>query len=212
VRKAVIFVSLFCGLSALCFAKGNLELFGGVPLNWDKGSAYGYNAEVQMTSVSFGFGLVSPINERFSFEVWDEIILPIKLDGTINGGKTTLSRDDYETLMGMSVFLGPVINLYSDADDKLKIPLTVGLRWWWLSMSTRYASIFGNQFGFGLGFGAEYHFNERVYIFGRVMGYFDFFAINLTTTASYNGTVTKTDSGLISSFGLTPNIGVGIVF
>ena len=211
-RRIILFGFLLCGLSALCFAKGSLELFGGLPLNWDKGTAYGQEAEVQMTSVSFGFGFVSPINERVSLGVRDELIIPQKLEGTIDGEKVTLGRSDYKSLMGMSVFIGPVINLYSSKDGKAKIPLTLGMRWMWLSMSTEYAAIFGSQFGFAAGIGGEYHFNEKIYLFGRVMGYYDFFAMNTTTTAGYNGPVTTIDSGLVSSFGFTPNIGVGITF
>jgi hypothetical protein len=212
VRKAIIFISLFCGLSALCFAKGSLELFVGAPLNWDKGTSDGHKAEVQTTSISLGFGFVSPIKDRFSWGFWDELIIPLKLDGTVDGERTTLGRDDYETLIGMSLFTGPVINLYSSTDGKVKIPLTIGIHWWWLAMSTKYTSIMGFQLGLGLGPGVEYHFNERVYTFGRVMGYYDFLSTNITTTATTYGTKTTSGSALVNSFGFTPNIGVGIVF
>jgi len=211
-KKVILLGSFLCGFSILCFAKGTLELSGGMPLNWDKGTADGHEAEVQMTSLSFGAGYVNPMNERFSLGVWMEAIVPLKLDGTIDGERVKLGRSDYKSLFGMSALFGTEINIYSSADGNLKFPLTVGVRYMWLITETDYTNIFGTQVGLGLGIGAKYHLTERFYFLGQAMGYYDFYAMTSTTTTTRNGTASTTGSGLINSFGFTPKVGVGIVF
>jgi len=211
-KKVLLAVLLLCGLSMLCFAKGSLELFGGIPMNWERGSGYGYEANVQMTSASVGIGLVSSIKENFSWETWDEIIFPVKFDVLTNGDGVKLSRSDYKSLLGMSFVTGPVLNIYSSAEGMLKIPLTFGIRWMWLSMATDNSSTFGSQFGFGAGIGAECHIVKNVYVFGRIMGYYDFLSMSSTVSSGKHGPVTTTNVSFINSLGFTPNIGIGFVF
>jgi hypothetical protein len=209
-KRTVLLVTLFCGFSLMCFAKGNLELFGGMPLTWENASILGIDADMQMTSISAGFGMVAPINDKIAFGVWDEIIFPQKMDMTVAGQKETVERSDYDTLMGMAVTLAPVFNIYSN--DKVKIPAHVGIRGSWLISSQKYSNVFGIQFGLEAGIGAEYHINEKIYLFGKVKGIYDFFSFSTITASTYYGTTTVSNSGLISSFGFTPNIGIGIKF
>ena len=211
-KKKILLVYVLLGISTLCFAKGNFELFGGIPTNWDNGIIMGYDAKAKATSLSLGFGLISPINDRIGFGVYDEIIFPQKIEASVNGKKTSADRDDYKSLMGMSVLLGPVFYLYSVPDGKIKIPLITGLRWMWLAASTDYTSLFGNCFGLKAGIGIELHPSEKVYIFGRLMGAFDFYSASSVTTSGYDGKNTEKYSGGTSSFGLTPHIGIGFVF
>jgi hypothetical protein len=76
---------LLLGLSAVCFAKGNMELYGGMPLMWEEETVLGYEAETLMTSYAFGFGAVSPINNVVSLGVYDELIFPQKFEVTVDG-------------------------------------------------------------------------------------------------------------------------------
>jgi len=207
-KKIVLLILLFCALSAMCFAQYNFELFGGMPLAWDNGKIIGYDATIQTMSISFGFGLKYDINDRISLCLYDEIIFPQTLEITVAGVKSNINRDAYDLLMGMSVLIGPVFNLYSNSQGKMKIPLTFGIRWMWLIASTEYAMVFGSNFGLGAGIGMQYNASKKIYIFGRVMLYYDFYAFSLTTV----GSVSTSDSGIISSFGFTPNIGIGIKF
>lgn len=209
-KKTILLITLLCGFSLLCYANGSLELFGGVPLTWEDGELLGTDADMQMTSISAGFGLISPINDKAAFGVWDEIIFPQTMKMTIAGEEATVERSDYDMLMGMSVTLAPIFYLYSG--DKLKIPLHVGIKGMWLAASQTYSNIFEVIFGFEAGIGAEFHITERFKLFGRVKGMYDFFTINTITVSGYYSPVTTTTTGFINSFGLTPHIGLGISF
>jgi hypothetical protein len=93
-----------------------------------------------------------------------------------------------------------------------------GMRFMWLSGSTSSSAIFGVNLGIEAGIGAEYHFTDRVYVFGRLRGVYDFYSFSFIDTTVLGGsvytgfytyTVKTKNSGFISSFGLNPNIGIG---
>ena len=195
-------------ISIYGFTQNNIELFGGIPINWENGKILGYDAKAQLTSISWGFGTAIPINKHISLCVSDEIIFPQKLEISTGGEKTSVGRDAYKSLMGMSVLIGTSFNLFNDDQGKFKIPLNVGFRWMWLMASTQYVSIFGSNFGLSAGIGTQFSIGERFYLTGRVMMYYDFYSFSTTKTA----VKTTTISGAISSFGITPNIGIGITF
>lgn len=67
-KRFVLLIALSFAVSALCFARGggNIELFGGVPLNWERGEMLGDDVTAQMTSLSFGFAGISRINDRIA--------------------------------------------------------------------------------------------------------------------------------------------------
>jgi hypothetical protein len=214
-RKLVL-VFLLCGVSAVCFAKGNFELYGGAPISWDKGDAFGYEAQVQTTSMSFGIGFVSP-QKNYSLGVFDEVIIPLRFDGTVDGEKAIVERDAYNQLIGMSCLIGGVFDVYKN--NRLNIPLIAGMRWMWLSFEKGSTSGMGHNFGVELGIGAEYRISERLFLFGRIRGVYDFYSISTITapvligsayTGFYSYSNTTTDSGFISSWGISPNIGIGI--
>jgi hypothetical protein len=208
-------VLLLCGVSAVCFAKGNFELYGGLPISWDEGNAFGYEAQVQTTSMSFGLGFVSP-QKNYSLGVFDEVIIPMRLDGTIDGEKAVVERDVYDQLIGMSCLICGVFNVYKN--NSLNIPLIAGMRWTWMSFEIGSTSGMGHNFGVELGIGAEYHISDRVFLFGRIRGVYDFYGISTITapvligsayTGFYSYSNTTTDSGFISSWVINPNIGIG---
>ncbi|MCL2210206.1 MAG: hypothetical protein FWC19_06425 [Treponema sp.] len=207
-KRLIFLIILFCIITAFCFAQWEFQLYGGMPMSWESNNVLGYTVTTQMTALSFGFGMVYPINERISFGVFDELIIPQSFEITADEVTTSADRSNYDNLIGMSVLLGTVINLNSNAQGNLKIPLTAGVRWMWLIASTQYAMVFGNNIGLGTGLGFEYHINDHFFIFGRAMFYYDFFAFTMTAT----GSASSSESGLISSFGITPNIGIGISF
>jgi hypothetical protein len=213
--KKTVLVVFFCGFSILCFARGNLEAYGGMPIIWDQGEAFGYEAKVQTTAASFGIGFVVP-QKNGSFGVFDEVILPLQFDGTIDGEQATVKRDVYDQLIGVSCLLGGVFNLYKNS--RLTIPLLAGVRWMWVSMAIGSYSSFGNNIGFEAGIGAEYQLTNRIFLFGRLRGVYDFYAITLSTepvligsayTGFYSYKKSSTSAGFISSFGINPNIGIG---
>jgi len=207
-KRVILLILVFHLLSIACFAQLSIHIFGGFPFNWEDGYLLGEETTTKVTSISFGFGTSFPRSERFSYCFFDEIIFPQSLDITIGGVTSSADRNDYDTLMGMSVFLGTVFKLYISAQGKLIIPLTAGIRWMWLMANTTYVNVFGNNIGVGAGPGIEYHLNAKVYFFGRVMFYYDFFSFSIITT----GYGSSSNSGLISSFSITPNIGIGLRF
>jgi len=203
-RKLVILSYFLFMTSFLCFSL-DIQIFGGMPLTWEESNASGNKIITQMTSFSLGVGMVTPINDRMSLYVFDELIFPQTLKVTTSNVTTSIGRDNYKTLFGMSIFFGPAVNVLT---GNIKIPITAGIRWMWLAASTNYVALFGNNIGLGAGLGIEYHTNNNIYFFGRAMIYYDFYSFSMTTT-SYGS---SSDSGLISSFGVTPNIGIGISF
>jgi hypothetical protein len=213
-KKAVL-VFLLCGVSAVCFARGNFELYGGMPISWDEGSAFGYEAQVQTTSLSAGVGFVSP-QKNYSLGVFDEVIIPLRLDGNVDGEKAVVERDAYDQLIGMSCLICGIFDVYKN--NRLNIPLAAGMRWMWLAFETGSTSGMGHNFGVELGIGAEYHISERIFLFGKVRAVYDFYGISTITmpvvvgsayTGFYSYSNTTTDSGFISSWGVNPNIGIG---
>ncbi|MCL2277562.1 MAG: hypothetical protein FWC21_06645 [Treponema sp.] len=204
-KKLVLFVLLFFMVSCLCFSI-DIQFFGGIPLTWEEGDLLGNNITTQMTSFSLGFGTLVPINDRVSLYVFDELILPQTIKTTTSDITISIDKNSYEMLVGMSIFFGPVFNVFTSSQGKIKIPITTGIRWTWLVASTKYVVLFGNNFGLGAGLGIEYHTNNNIYFFGRAMIYYDFYSYSMTTT-SYGSSF---NFGFIGSFGVTPNIGIGI--
>jgi len=209
-KRLFLLFLLLCVFSNICYAQLKFEFFGGVPLAWDRGKIFGYDANAQTTSLSFGLGIKTPINNRVEFGSYNEFFFPQKLTISINGEKTSVERKDYDTLLGMSVLLGPVFYLHSDLEGKFKIPLITGIRWMWLAASTEYAMVFGNNFGLQAGIGTEFKVSENIFIFGRLMTNYDFYSFSMITVSGFYTTNTETISGFINSFGLTPHIGMGL--
>jgi hypothetical protein len=198
-KKAVL-VFLLCGISVVCFAKGNFEFYGGMPFQFEKADA----GDSSMRSFSLGFAGISPLNDFIALGCYDNFIFPLELSSTLDGTKVTTKRDDYDSLFGVDMLLGPVFTLYSAG--KVKIPLAAGLHLFLLTASTGSVSTIGFEFGLGTSISAEYHFGDRVYGFGRVQGTWDFYATNTVRTAWGRA---ASNSGRLRSLGVNPNIGVG---
>jgi hypothetical protein len=197
-RKLVL-VFLLCGVSAVCFAKGNFELYGGLPLHFEQADA----GDSDMTSFSLGFAGISPLNNFIALGCYDNFIFPQELSTTTNGLKVTTKRGDYNSLFGFDMLLGPAFTLYSTG--KVKIPLAAGLHFFLLTSSAETATMTGFEFGAGANISVEYHFNSGVYIFGRVQGTWDFYAATTITTARQS----VSNSGRLTGLGVNPNIGIG---
>ena len=211
-KKFPLLAALFLGLTALCFARGggDLEVFGGAPVILERGELLGEDATTRITSLSLGYAWMSPINERVALGFHNEIIFPLWLELSVDGETTSLTRSDYNLLVGMSFLFGPVFHLYSG--DRISVPLTAGIRWMWLAATTSSVSIFGNNFGLGAGIGTNFNIGERTYIFGRMMMYYDFFSLSTMEVTTWLGRFSRTSSGFINSFGIAPHIGVGFTF
>jgi hypothetical protein len=201
--KKAILGFVFFGITVFCFAKGGLELYGGFPVFREEGNLLGYNAETTMTSFSFGLGAVSPVSERWALGVYDDFIFPQKFDTTIAGRSVTVTRDAYKRLFGMSLMTGPV--LYIVSGERLKVPLVFGPRVFMLIASTDAAAMLGVNIGIEAGLGAEFYFTERIYLFGRVRGTYDFYGFTRATV----GGISDSNSGFLKSIEFNPNIGIG---
>jgi hypothetical protein len=156
-----------------------------------------------MTSISFGLGAVSPLSERWALGVYDDFIFPQKLKATIAGQSVTVTRDAYEHLFGVSLMMGPVFYIVSR--EKLRVPLMFGPRAFMLIASTGAAAMLGINIGIEAGLGAEFHFTERIYLFGRVRGTYDFYGFTNVTVGNASGSA----SGSLRTIEFNPNIGIG---
>jgi hypothetical protein len=201
-KKAILGI-VFFGITAFCFAKGGVELYGGFPVFREDGTVLGYNAETTMTSFSFGLGAVSPLSERWAMGVYDDFIFPQKFKATIAGQSVTVTKDAYESLFGTSLMAGPVFYIVSR--EKLRVPLMFGPRAIMPIASTDAALILGVNIGIEAGLGAEFHFTESIYLFGRVRGTYDFYGFTRATV----GNISDSNSGLLKSMEFNPNIGIG---
>jgi hypothetical protein len=200
--KKGLFVFLFAALAAFCFAKGSLELYGGMPFNFETTSA----GESFMRSFSVGLAVVSPINDFIGLGVYDSIIFPLELKATTGGVTVTTKRSDYKLILGNEMLLGPVFTVYQNG--KIRIPAAVGLHMFTLIANGQTVSSLGYEFGLGGNIGCEYHFTEKWYAVGRVAANWDFYSITRLDT-SYGGT---TDSGTFTGFGFAPQLGFGYKF
>jgi hypothetical protein len=190
---------LLCGFSALCFAKGNFEFYGGLPLYFEQTDA----GDSRMSSLSLGFAGISPLNEFIALGVYDNFVFPLKLDTETDGLRITTKRDDYDFLFGAGMLLGPALSLYSS--KKLKIPLAVGPHFFLLASSAGSVSTLDFEFGLGVNLGLEYSLTRWLYVLGRIEATWDFYGL----TRSVSGSQSRFDSGSLAGLGINPNIGIG---
>jgi hypothetical protein len=200
--KKAMFVFLFTGFAVLCFAKGSLELYGGMPFNFENTSA----GEASMRSFSVGFAGVSPINDFIGFGAYFDVVFPQELKATTGGATVTTKPSDYNSIFGTEMVFGPVFTVYQKG--KIRIPAAVGIHYIFLGSNTGPVLTTGWEFGLGGNIGCEYHFTEKWYAVGRVTVNWDFYAITRIETAY--GTVT--DSGTFTGVGFAPQIGFGYKF
>ena len=211
-KKIVLLAMLLFGFSTLCFAERSIEVFGGVPIMWEEGELLGLDTRAQVTSICFGVGFIfqSQRNDRVAFGMSLELILPQTISMTEGGETVRAGRSDYDTLMGMSQFLGPRFTLLST--DNIEIPLSAGVRWMWLIANQSNVSLFGANIGLGMSLGIDFHINETVYFFGKLRGIYDLWGMTSIEVSGFGQTATATNSGFISSFEFTPLIGIGFSF
>jgi hypothetical protein len=116
-------------------------------------------------------------------------------------------------LLGFDELIGVVFNVVRT--DRLIVPITVGSH-----SKLLMADIFDYTNliligGIGLAIGMEFKISNRVYIFGRLRGSFDFFGFAVaipTGNASESGQETNMDISLINAWGFSPNLGIGFRF
>jgi hypothetical protein len=201
--KKVLFVFLLAGLTVFCFARGNLELYGGMPFNFESTSA----GDSSMRSFSAGVAFASPLNDFIGFGFYESILFPQELKATAGGVTVTTGPGDYKLILGNDMLLGPVFTIYRNG--KIRIPAAAGLHLFTLLANGQSASSIGYEFGAGGNIGCEFYFSEKWYVVGRAAVNWDFYAMTRLDTA-YGGS--KTDSGTITGFGIAPQIGVGYRF
>jgi hypothetical protein len=197
--KKTVLVVFFCGFSILCFARGNFEFYGGLPFNYEEAEL----AESTMRSFSLGFAGISSVSDFIALGCYDNLIFPQELKATAEGVTVTTNADQYKSILGVDMLLGPVFTLYTQG--KIKVPLAVGLHFMMLSSSAEAAASIGYGFGLGVNLGVEFSPIKRIYVFGRVQGTWDFFG----STTVFTSQESVSDSGKLTMLGINPNIGIG---
>lgn len=198
-KKVDLLIFVFAGIGTLGFAKGNIELYGGVPLLYEKSDI----GKTFMTAASVGFAVTAPISDNIGIGVYDTVLFPLQLKADIEGISATANRSDYNSIWGFDMLLGPVFIVYSNS--KIKIPVAAGFHLLTMTASTDEMSTLGYELGFGSNVGIEFHINDRLYILGRLQGTGDFFGITRVDV----GRGSVVDSGILTTLCLNPSIGIG---
>jgi hypothetical protein len=213
--KRYMFIGIFLFASTLCFAqnKWNLEFYGGVPLFYETSALNGPETSQKSTSLSFGIAVGYNFTNLIGMKAYVDYFFPLVFTSQPTGSGTTINRDQYDLLFGFDELIGVVFNVVRT--DRLIVPITVGFHSKLLAADIFDYTNLVLTGGIGLAVGAEFKINNRVYIFGRVRGSFDFlgFAVAIPiANTSTSGRETNVDISFVNAWGFSPNLGIGFRF
>jgi hypothetical protein len=212
-EKKYILICLFSLISTFCFAqnKWNLEFYGGVPLFNETSALNGAEVNQKSTSLSFGISGGYNFTDFIGIKAYMDCFFPIVFTSEPSGSGVTINRGQYDMLFGVDELVGVVFNVLRT--DRFIIPVSVGFHGKLLVADIYdHVNLITNS-GIGLAVGTEFKISDKMYLFGRVRGSFDFlgFAISIPSGSASNQE-TNMDVALINTWGLSPNIGIGFRF
>jgi hypothetical protein len=177
VTKRYMFMGIFLLASTLCFAqnKWNLELYGGVPLFYETSALNGPEISQKSTSLSFGIAGGYNFTNLIGIKAYVDYFFPLVFTSQPTGSGSVINRDQYDFLFGFDEVIGVVFNVVRT--ERLIVPITVGSHSKFLAADIfDYTNLILTG-GIGLAVGAEFKTSDRMYIFGRVRGSFDFLVV-----------------------------------
>jgi hypothetical protein len=213
--KRYMFIGIFLFASTLCFAqnKWNLEFYGGVPLFYETSALNGPETNQKSTSLSIGIAGGFQFTDLIGIKAYVDYFFPLVFTSQSTGSGPVLNRDQYDFLFGFDELIGVVFNLVRT--ERLIVPITVGSHSKFLAADIfDYTNLILTG-GIGLAVGAEFKISDRMYIFGRVRGSFDFFGFAVAIpngNTSVSGQKTNTDISFVNAWGFSPNLGIGFRF
>jgi opacity protein-like surface antigen len=212
-EKKCILICIFSLISTFCFAqnKWNLEFYGGVPLFNETSDLNGPEVNQKSTSLSLGISGGYNFTDFIGIKAYVDYFFPIVFTSQPSGSGATINRGQYDMLFGIDELVGVVFNVFRT--DRFIVPVSVGFHGKLLVADIYdYVNLVINS-GIGLAIGAEFKITDKMYLFGRVRGSFDFlgFAIAIPSGSASNQE-TNMDVAIINTWGLSPNIGIGFRF
>jgi len=229
-----IFCIVFFLLCSLCFGQ---EIVG---MNLGFSSGYSFYAAKEDNNYTFQNGI--PFQISFAIHsnniIYSDVFCSfIYMPGKVNIAAEEAYRldNDSESLMyGMEIYYGFGLHLFNT--EKIKVPFTAGIHLKGTFIyaddnKSYYISFIENTYGrdeyefndyyFGLGFnlGMQFYVNNRIYLFGRIQGAFDFINYQETiVTVRWATAFGKTGTDIYSNrntrftaaWGVSPHLGIGI--
>jgi opacity protein-like surface antigen len=199
--------------TTVCFAqtKWNVEFYSGTGLFNETSALNGPETTYDSVSVPLGISGGYYFTDFVGLKAYLDFLIPVSFIAHPDSG-TTITKENYDFLLGMDEFFGIVFNVAKT--ERFTIPVTVGLH------GKLFFSTIANHFtmasnsGIGAGIGVEYNITDKLYILARVNGSFDFIGLSIMfpTGNADNDRETKVDAAFMHTWGIAPHIGIGIKF
>jgi len=197
-----------------CFAKGQRDSFE-VGLGYhsitESQTVSGTEVKTTVPSFAINYAGITLYTEQYGLGVYGNLLFPQELKMSALGQSVTVDASAYDFLFAMDVLLGPAFMLYRS--DSICIPLSAGLHYFQLWSNASGGKTSSSSIGLGTNITAEYHFNPKIYVYGRFQLSFDFYSWGTTETYNGYGNSIKESSGKsMITTGIEPCIGIGFIF
>jgi hypothetical protein len=210
-RIVVGFLLVFVG--SFCFAKGqrdSFELGLGYHSLTKTQTVSGTKIKTAVPSFAVSVAGETFYTEKIGIGAYGNLLIPQKFRVSTQGQSVTVDRSAYDFLLATDFLIGPAFMLYKNENETFCLPLAAGLHYYHLWSDTGTEKTSSNEIGLGANITAEYHFNQKIYIYGRFQLSLDLYSWG--TTEVYSGYVspsTSTSSGNLTTWSAEPSIGIG---
>jgi opacity protein-like surface antigen len=210
--KKYFIASVFILSAAFLSAEieGNIETYAGTALFSETSDMNGPETDYKSASASLGVSGGVYFNDFIGIKAYFNFLVPWYFSARPDG-QPSMTRADYDFLLGLDEFVGVVFNVYKT--EKLTIPLLLGFHGkLFFSTVSDYFTTATNS-GVGIGIGLEYSFSENWYFLARLNGSFDFLGFSVKTpSGNSQDKGTHVDMDFIRTWGIAPHLGLGYRF
>ncbi|MDR1250065.1 MAG: hypothetical protein LBK63_12280 [Treponema sp.] len=211
--KQFTFVLVFVSLALVCSAgdqRENLEFGAALPCFIEAQETSGVDVKRNMHAFAINFSGVSFFADTIGLGVYINLIFPRQITISALGQSVSVDRSDYDFLAAMDTLIGLTFMVYKN--DKLALPLSVGIHYLYLWSLTDTASSKGSEFGLGANITGQYYVHPKVYLFARFQLTLDLLAaVETEQFEPYTGydTYSRANTGGLMNWGINPTLGMG---
>ena len=209
-KRISIAVLLFLSVS-LCFAKGQRDSFEvgiGFHSITEKQTVSGIDVETTVPSFAINFAGISLYTDTIGIGAYGNLLFPQSFKLSAQGQSVYVDKSAYDFLFAMDFLIGPAFMLYNN--DTICVPLSAGIHYYQLWSVNSVGSTNTSEIGIGANITGEYHFTPKVYAYARFQLSLDFFSWGTTEVFTGNGySVSQSNSGSLTTWGINPCIGIG---
>ncbi|MCR5081414.1 MAG: hypothetical protein K6B17_08725 [Treponema sp.] len=209
-KKRSLIGALFVLIMTSTFAiETKYQQFGfnfSVPLVFESEEENGLKSDTSITSIAIGIDALTLYTDKIGLYANFEIVFPQKLSTELSYGGSTvsydLSRDDYDSLWGLTALFGPAFCI-SKSDTGI-VTISPGLHYILVFAETPLSSVSSYLLGIGVNLQKSFFFGDNGYIsIGADLAY-DF--LGTTTTDG------QSSSGTTRDLIFVPRVGIGFRF